>query len=156
MSKIRLLVLDVDGVLTDGKLYHGPDGQEWRSTHVRDGLGLKKLRQHGIQPMVISGRGPGGLDARLENLGVEPRYWGEDDKWPVLKAYLDDCGIAPEEVAMMGDDEPDLALMHKVGMALAPADALPAVRAYAHFVSPGHGGQGAVREAIEWLLEQQP
>lgn len=153
MSPIRLLVLDVDGVLTDGKLYLGPDGQEWRSTHVRDGLGLKKLARAGIQPVIISGRGPGGMDARYAQLGVEERHWGQENKWPVLEALLQRLKLGTDAVAVMGDDEPDLELMHRVRLGLCPADALPAVRARADFVAPSSGGQGAVREAAEWLLE---
>lgn len=154
--QIRLLILDVDGVLTDGKLYLGPNGEEWRSSHVRDGLGIKKLIRAGIVPLIISGRPAGGLDQRYANLGITERHWGFDDKWPILEKVMQNHGISADEVAVMGDDEPDLALMDNVAIGLCPADALPAVQLRADFVTPSKGGQGAVREAAEWLLEQRP
>lgn len=155
MSKtaIRLLILDVDGVLTDGKLYLGPNGEEWRSSHVRDGLGIKKLIKAGITPLIISGRPAGGLDQRFAKLGIEERHWGFDDKWPILEKVMAARQISAAETAVMGDDEPDLALMEKVAIGICPADALPAVQLRADFVTPSKGGQGAVREAAEWLLE---
>lgn len=152
-SKIRLLILDVDGVLTDGKLYLGPNGEEWRSSHVRDGLGIKKLIRAGIVPLIISGRPAGGLDQRFAQLGIEERHWGFDDKWPILEKVMQRRGIAADEVAVMGDDEPDLLIMEKVAIGLCPADAMPSVQLRADFVTPSKGGQGAVREAAEWLLE---
>ncbi|MEN8718993.1 MAG: HAD hydrolase family protein [Oceanococcaceae bacterium] len=153
MSAIRLLVLDVDGVLTDGKLYIGPDGQQWRSSHVRDGLGIKKLIAAGIEPVIISGRPAGGMAERMAALGIREQLWGHDDKWPALEPLLARRDITPAQVAAMGDDEPDLALMDRVGLGLCPADAIPAVRARADFIADSAGGQGAVREAAEWLLE---
>ncbi len=155
-SRIRLLILDVDGVLTDGKLYLGPNGEEWRSSHVRDGLGIKKLIRAGIEPLIISGRPAGGLDERYARLGITERHWGHDDKWPTLDKVLQQRGLSTDEVAVMGDDEPDLLLMEKVAIGLCPADAMPTVQLRADFVTPSNGGQGAVREAAEWLLEQRP
>lgn len=154
-SNIRLLILDVDGVLTDGKLYLGPNGDEWRSSHVRDGLGIKKLIRAGIVPLIISGRPAGGLDQRFVQLGIDERHWGFDDKWPILEKVMQRRGITVDQVAVMGDDEPDLLLMEKVAIGICPADAMPAVQLRADFVTQSMGGQGAVREAAEWLLEQR-
>ena len=108
MARIRLLILDVDGVLTDGKLYIGPDGQQWRTSHVRDGLGIKKLIRGGITPVVISGRPDGGMEPRMRALGVEECHWGQDDKCPILERILSERNIASSEVAAMGD----LSLIH--------------------------------------------
>ncbi len=152
LAALQLVIFDVDGVLTDGKLYLGPDGQEWRSTHVRDGLGLKSLRQAGLQTAVISGRGPGGLDQRLSQLGIEHRYFGQDDKLPLLEDLLRRLGIPAAASAMVGDDTPDLPLFAACGLSFCPADAHAQVRAAASWVAPSAGGQGAVREIADLIL----
>ena len=153
LARLQLVIFDVDGVITDGKLYLGPDGQEWRSTHVRDGLGLKSLGRAGLITAVISGRGPGGLEARLEALGVSQRYFGQDDKLPLLRELLDRLGIPAEQSAMVGDDTPDLPLLEACGVGFCPADAHPRVLAAADWIAPSAGGQGAVREIADLILE---
>ncbi len=152
LSTLKLVIFDVDGVLTDGKLYLGPDGQEWRSTHVRDGLGLKNLQHAGIVTAVISGRPAGGLAQRLRNLGVTHRYFGQDDKLPLFEELIAHLGISADQAAMVGDDTPDLPLFEVCGAAFCPADAHADVRAAADWVAPSLGGHGAVREISDLIL----
>ena len=155
LAALKLVIFDVDGVITDGKLYLGPDGQEWRSTHVRDGLGLKNLQRAGLTTAVISGRPAGGLGARLQNLGVSHRYFGQDDKLPLFKELLKRLNLRPEQAAMVGDDTPDLPLFKAAGLGFCPADAHTKVRAAADWVAPSAGGQGAVREIADLILNAQ-
>jgi 3-deoxy-D-manno-octulosonate 8-phosphate phosphatase (KDO 8-P phosphatase) len=152
-AKIRCAIFDIDGVITDGKLYLGPDGQEWKTTSVRDGLGLKQLLQAGVEVAVISGRPSPALLARLNGLGVQRVYLNADDKLPVYERLLNDLKLDDAECAVMGDDTPDLPLMQRAGLALTVADAHPRVRKAAHWVSHFDGGQGAVREACDLILE---
>ncbi len=146
LRRLRLVVFDVDGVITDGRIWHGADGAEWRCSSVRDGLGIKLLRGAGITPAIISGRPAGGLGDRLRNLGIEHLYFGNDDKLPLYRTLAHELGIADDEAAMMGDDLPDLALFEATGLGLCPSDAHPAVRAAAHWTSQFPGGGGAIRE----------
>ena len=152
LAALKLVIFDVDGVITDGKLYLGPDGQEWRSTHVRDGLGLKNLPAAGLTTAVISGRPAGGLARRLQALGVSHRYFGQDDKLPLFEELIAQLGIQAHEAAMVGDDTPDLPLFQACGLGFCPADAHQAVREAADWVAPSHGGQGAVREISDLIL----
>lgn len=154
-KKIRLVVLDVDGVLTDGGLYFGPEGEVQKRFHVRDGAGIKRLLAAGIEVAVISGRASAATQTRLAELGVS-RFWlGREDKWPVFEALLEDVGCDTAEVACMGDDLADAPLLDVAGIAAAPADAIDAVQARAHFVSKQTGGNGAVRELCDFLLAAQ-
>ncbi len=153
LARLQLVIFDVDGVLTDGRLYLGPDGQEWRSCSVRDGLGLKLLSRAGLHTAVISGRGPGGLEDRLDNLGVRHRYFGQDDKLPLLRELLARLQIPAECAAMVGDDTPDLPLFEACGLGFCPADAHASVLAAADWVAPSRGGSGAVREIADLILD---
>lgn len=153
LAGLRLMVFDVDGVLTDGKLYLGPDGQEWRSSHVRDGLGLKLLHQAGITTAVISGRPGGGLSGRLARLGVSRLHFGSDDKLPLFDSLLAELSLRPEQAGMVGDDTPDLPLIHACGAGFCPADAHPEVRAAVDWIAPSNGGHGAVREVTDLILQ---
>lgn len=152
LAALKLVIFDVDGVITDGKLYLGPDGSEWRSTHVRDGLGLKNLQAAGLITAVISGRASGGLGDRLQNLGVRYRYFSQDNKLPLFKELLDQLGLQAEQAAMVGDDTPDLPLIEACSLGFCPADAHPQVRAAADWIAPSAGGQGAVREISDLIL----
>lgn len=154
-ANTRLLLLDVDGVLTDGRLYRGPGGMELKAFHVRDGYGLKRLMGAGIQVGVISGRDSQATRERLEELGVEHVHLGVRDKTAALARVLQHTALAPHQAAFMGDDLPDLQVMQRVGLALTVADAHPGIRAIAHWVSSLDGGCGAVREACDWLLDQR-
>ncbi len=152
---IRLLVLDVDGVLTDGRLYFGPRGEALKVFHVRDGLGMVELQRAGVRIAVISGRRSPMVAARCRELGVGEVHQGVSDKLKVLKALLKRTGIAAAECACIGDDLPDLPLMRHVGRAFAVADAAPEVRDAAHAVTRLPGGAGAVREVCDRLRPRQ-
>jgi 3-deoxy-D-manno-octulosonate 8-phosphate phosphatase (KDO 8-P phosphatase) len=147
---IRLLLLDVDGVLTDGRLYYGPDGEALKAFDVKDGHGIVLLRDH-VQLGVISGRPGKASQRRLEELRFEHLVFGERDK---LAGYarLGHLGIPDAAVAYMGDDVNDVPLLRKVGLAAAPADARPEAREAAHFVASAPGGRGAVRELCDLIL----
>ena len=152
VGRIRLLVLDVDGVLTDGGLYYGPTGEEIKRFHVQDGLAIAAARQAGVQVAVISGRASASVTRRMAELGVVEVHQGVEDKAAALASLMTRLGLAPLQVAVMGDDLMDLPLMRQVGLALAPANAVSEVRKAAHWISRRRGGDGAVREAIEHLL----
>lgn len=149
---IRLLVLDVDGVLTDGRLYYDPRGEEGKVFHVRDGVALVEAQRAGLQVAVISGRASVAVSRRMAELGVHEVHQGVRDKMALLSDLLRRFRLTPEEVAYMGDDLPDLRLLKAVGLALTTANAVPEVRRVAHWVSRSPGGAGAVREAVEAIL----
>ena len=149
---IRLLVLDVDGVLTDGRLYFGPRGEALKVFHVRDGQGIVLLRRAGIEVAVISGRRSPMVSARCRELGVRHVYQGVDDKLTVLQRLLKRLKLELSDCACVGDDLPDLPLMRNVALAFAVADAAGAVRRRADRVTRLPGGAGAVREVCERLL----
>ena len=151
---IRLLALDVDGVLTDGTLHYGADGEVLKVFHVEDGLGLKLLHRLGIEVAVISGRSSPALAARLDDLGIRRRRLGVSDKVAALRDICDDDGWTLDETAFMGDDLVDLAAMRAAGYAIAPANAVADVRLVADFVTRRSGGQGAVRDACAHLAER--
>ena len=151
-ARIRCAIFDVDGILTDGKLYLGPDGTEWKAVSVRDGLGLKLLMKAGIEVAVISGRPSPAMRQRLNSLGVQRVYLDTEDKLPAYEKVLRDLGLEDEALAVMGDDVPDLVLMERAGLALTAADAHPDVLEAAHWVSRYTGGVGAVREACDLIL----
>jgi 3-deoxy-D-manno-octulosonate 8-phosphate phosphatase (KDO 8-P phosphatase) len=153
--RIRCVVFDVDGVMTDCKLYLGPDGSEWKAVNVRDGLGIKLLLRAGIEVGVISGRPSPAMRARLSGLGVRHIWLEVEDKLPAFEALLARLGLGAEQAAMMGDDLPDLPPMRSAGLALTVADAHPLARAAAHWVSSMPGGGGAVREAVDFILAAQ-
>lgn len=151
-AKVRLLVLDVDGVLTDGCLLYGPAGEEVKRFHVRDGFALVAARGAGLAVAVISGRASAAVTRRMAELGVDEVHQGVDDKRRCLDEVRTRLGIARGQVAAMGDDLPDLPLLREAGLALAPADAAAEIRRVAHWTSRHPGGRGAVREAVEMLL----
>jgi 3-deoxy-D-manno-octulosonate 8-phosphate phosphatase (KDO 8-P phosphatase) len=150
---VRLLVLDVDGVLTDGRLYYGARGETLKVFHVRDGLGLKRLAAGGVTVAVISGRRSGMTGRRCRELGIRHVFQGVDDKLAVFHRLRNRMGLAPDACACVGDDVPDVPLMREVGLAFAVADAHPEARGAAHVVTSLPGGQGAVREVCDYLLE---
>ncbi len=151
-SPIRLLVLDVDGTLTDGSILLGPDGQEWKRFCVRDGLGVVMWKRAGGMVAIITGRHSAALTHRARELGIDHVHQSASDKVRALDAVLAATGCAPEETVAIGDDLPDLALFRAVAFGMAPADAAPEVRAAARHVMRSSGGHGAVREAVELLL----
>lgn len=149
---IRLLILDVDGVLTDGRLIYGPTGEDTKVFYVRDGHAIVSARAAGLDIAVVSGRDSAAVTRRLVELGVREIHQGVPDKVALLPALCARHAVAPAQVAFMGDDLPDMPLLRRVGLALAPANAVGEVRRVADWVSRVPGGSGAVREAIEWLL----
>jgi len=149
---IRLLVLDVDGVLTDGRLYFGPRGEALKQFHVRDGLGIQQVAAAGITVAVVSGRRSKMTAARCRELGIRHVHQGAQDKAAQLERLCRRLGIAPSACACVGDDLPDVPLMRKVGLAFAVADAHPDARHAAHLVTRLPGGHGAVREVCDYLL----
>ena len=151
-ARVRLLVLDVDGVLTDGSLWFGADGEVMKPFHVRDGLGIKQLLAAGIEVAIISGRRHPAVDARMRDLGVKRVMQGVDDKRAALASLLVETGIEAAEAACLVDDVPDLPLLEGVGLPAAVADAHPAALAAARHVTQRPGGRGAVREFCDWLL----
>jgi len=152
-SRVRLLVLDVDGVLTDGGLFVSASGEEAKRFHVHDGLALVAARRAGLQIAVLSSRASAAVTRRMAELGVSEVHQGVADKAGALDALRERLGLAVAEVAMMGDDLQDLPAMARAGLALAPANAAAEVRRAAHWVARRRGGDGAVREAVEMLLK---
>jgi 3-deoxy-D-manno-octulosonate 8-phosphate phosphatase (KDO 8-P phosphatase) len=152
-ARVRLLVLDVDGVLTDGRLYYGPRGETLKVFHVRDGLGLKLIGAAGITAAVISGRRSGMTARRCRELGVRHLFQGVEDKLTAFERLRARLGIPASECACVGDDAPDVPLMREVGLSFAVADAHPQTRSAAHVITRLPGGGGAVREVCDYLLE---
>src|SRR4029077_14948950 len=149
---IQLLVLDVDGVLTDGRLYFGPRGEALKVFNVRDGYGIVQLRRAGLEFAVISGRRSRMVSARCRELGVRHLYQGVSDKLAVLQRLLARLKLPASACACVGDDLPDLPVMRSVALSFAVANAPPAVRRTADVVTRLPGGHGAVREVCDRLL----
>jgi 3-deoxy-D-manno-octulosonate 8-phosphate phosphatase (KDO 8-P phosphatase) len=151
-AAIRLLVLDVDGVLTDGRLYFGPRGEALKVFHVRDGYGIKELRRAGVAVAIISGRRSSMVRTRCRELGIAHLYQGAQDKLAVFKRLCARLRLPPSACACVGDDVPDLPLMRRVALSFAVADAHRAVRRAADVVTRLPGGGGAVREVCDRLI----
>jgi 3-deoxy-D-manno-octulosonate 8-phosphate phosphatase (KDO 8-P phosphatase) len=154
-AKIRLAAFDVDGTLTDGRLWYGEDGRETKVFHVHDGLGLKRLQANGIEVALITARISHPVALRAEELGIAHVYQGQGDKRGCLLELLDALHLSPEQVAFVGDDLPDLAPMRIAGLAVAVANAHPWVAEAAHWQTSQRGGEGAVREACDLILQAQ-
>jgi 3-deoxy-D-manno-octulosonate 8-phosphate phosphatase (KDO 8-P phosphatase) len=154
-AKIRLAVFDVDGTLTDGRLWYSVDGRETKVFHVHDGLGLKRLQANGVQVAIISARISHPVALRAEELGISHVYQGQRDKRACLQELLDALHLTPEQTAFVGDDLPDLPPMHIVGLAVAVANAHPWVAEAAHWQTTRSGGMGAAREACDLILHAQ-
>jgi 3-deoxy-D-manno-octulosonate 8-phosphate phosphatase (KDO 8-P phosphatase) len=150
---IELILLDVDGVLTDGSVIYADDGSELKRFHVRDGSGLKLWRAAGKRAAIVSGRKSGAVERRAAELGISPVLQGRDDKLAAFAEVLAATGLRPEQVCAVGDDLPDVPVLRRCGLAIAVADACEELRAVANYVTVAPGGRGAVREAIEWLLK---
>lgn len=150
--RVRLLIFDVDGVLTDGRLFVHADGSESKAFHVRDGLGIRRVQRAGIVCAIISGRRAESVVHRARELDIEHVYQGVGDKNRVLNDLLSELGLTPEQVAFVGDDIIDLSVMQRIGLAVAVADAEPEVLAGAHWRTSRRGGQGAAREVCELIL----
>lgn len=154
-AQIRLVVFDVDGVLTDGSLFLGDDGQEYKAFYSRDGHGMKMLMHTGVEIGVITGRSSEVVRLRMESLGVKHVYQGRMDKLPAFEDLLDKVGYGPEQVAYVGDDVMDLPVIRRVGLGVAVADAHPLVKQHSHWTTPSTGGHGAARDLCELIMEAQ-
>lgn len=153
LETIELLLLDVDGVLTAGEIIYGDSGEQFKIFNVKDGVGIRMLKAAGIQVGIVTGRSGEALRHRCRNLGIDLVFDGVRDKAQLLDQITARTGTAPQQMAFLGDDLPDLSIMAKVGLAVAVADAHEAVRAAAHMTTRAGGGRGAVREVCDALLK---
>jgi len=152
-GRIRLVIFDVDGVLTDGSLFVGDDGQEYKAFHSRDGHGIKMLQKHGVTVGIITGRTSRVVEHRMANLGISHVYQGRLEKLPAFEELIAALGVTPEQTAYVGDDVVDLPVMRRVGLAIAVQDAHPLVKRHSHWQTPSGGGRGAARDVCELLME---
>lgn len=149
---VKLLLLDVDGVLTNGQITYSTAGEELKSFHIHDGLAIKLLQQAGVQVGIITGRSSAMVTRRANELGITHLLQGREDKWVAMQGIQRELGLVDDEVAYMGDDLPDLAAIRHAGLGIAPANAAAVVREHADLVTALRGGEGAVREAGEFIL----
>lgn len=152
---IRLLILDVDGVLTSGVVYYGTQGIEMKGFHLHDGLGMKLLQQTGVAIAVISGKKSEAVARRLNELHIEYTYLGHDDKRPAYAELKQKLQLEDQQIAYMGDDLPDLPLLRRVGLAITVPQAPAIIRQHVDITTKNPGGQGAVREVCELIMEAQ-
>ncbi len=152
LRRVRLLVLDVDGVLTDGRLFYGPQGEQLKVFHVRDGHGIKQVAEAGITVAIISGRKSAAVLRRARGLGIRHVTQGASDKLAALRKLAKARGIALEDCICVGDDTPDAPILAAAGLGVAVADAHPDALAAADLVTTRAGGHGAVREVCDWLI----
>lgn len=153
--RVKLIAFDVDGVMTDGTLFLGDDGQEFKGFHSLDGHGLKMLKGSGVELAIITGRTSRVVEHRAANLGITHLYQGAHDKLDIYQQLLAKLGLPPEETAYMGDDVVDLPVMRRAGLAITVPAAPELVKAYSHYITGREAGRGAVREACEWLMRAQ-
>ncbi len=154
-AQIRLVIFDVDGVLTDGRLIIGDDGQEYKAFNTKDGHGMKMLRSTGVEIGIITGRTSNVVALRMEGLGIEHLYQGQQDKLPAYEELKAKLGLKDEQVAYVGDDVVDLPILCRVGLALTVADAHHLAKQHAHWQTEHNGGRGAAREVCELIMEAQ-
>jgi len=154
-SRVRLMVFDVDGVLTDGKLWYGPHGDTLKAFHVRDGMGLRLLAESGIALALLTSRRSEAVALRAAELRIEHVLQGSDPKHAPFAALLAQLGVPPDHAGYMGDDLVDLPVLRRCGFACAPAGAPEAVQRHAHYVTSTAAGAGAAREVCEFVLRAQ-
>ena len=152
---IKLAIFDVDGVLTDGRLYFLTDGSEFKTFNTLDGQGIKMLINSGVRTAIISGRSTPAVEKRANNLGIQHLYQGREDKLVVLDELLGELGLNYAQVAYLGDDLPDLPVIRRVGLGMAVVNAADFVRQHAHGVTEARGGEGAAREFCELIMRAQ-
>ena len=152
MGEIRCLCLDVDGVLTDGRVYIGDDGQPMRAFHIHDGFAIRAFQQVGGTVVIITGKRSNAVRVRADELGIQYCVQGSEDKLADLLRLLPKIGVELEQVAAVGDDLPDLPVLRRCGFPIAVANAVAEVKAAAQLITKRRGGEGAVREAVEHLL----
>ena len=154
-ASIKLLILDVDGVLTDGRITMNERGEEVKSFDVKDGLGLKMLMSTGVEVVIITGRKSMVVEHRAKELGIDEVWQGIKDKGALSRKIIEEKGLEKNEVCCIGDDLTDLAMFMEAGLRIAVADGVEEVREEADFVTKKKGGYGAVREACEWILKSK-
>lgn len=155
LRNIKLLICDIDGVFSDGRIYLGNAGEELKAFHTRDGFGIKALMNGGIEVAVMTGRSSNIVQNRMQALGVQHIYQGLEDKRVAYRDLMDTLQLATHEVAYIGDDVPDLELINMVGLGIAVQDAHPSIRQAAAYITSLPGGFGAVREVTDLLLLSQ-
>jgi 3-deoxy-D-manno-octulosonate 8-phosphate phosphatase (KDO 8-P phosphatase) len=154
-AQVKLVIFDVDGVLTDGSLYLGDDGQEYKAFHSQDGHGMVMLQNSGVQIAIITGRTSQVVATRMASLGISHLYQGQRDKRPAYAELKEKLGLADTDIAYVGDDVVDLPVMSQVGLAIAVQDAHAFTKQHAHWITPSAGGRGAAREVCELIMEAQ-
>ena len=152
---VRLVLFDVDGVLTDGGLFIDDHGGEYKIFHSRDGHGIKTLLRSGVEVGVISGRKTPAVARRMESLSIRHVFQGQEEKLPVFQALIDRLSLTPQQAAFVGDDIVDLPILRRAGLAVAVADAHPLVKRYVHWETPSRGGRGAARDVCDLVMHAQ-
>jgi 3-deoxy-D-manno-octulosonate 8-phosphate phosphatase (KDO 8-P phosphatase) len=152
-SQVRLVIFDVDGVLTDGRLFIGDDGQEYKAFNSKDGHGMRMLQDDGVEIGIITGRTSEVVNIRMASLGIRHVYQGRREKGPAYEELKRASGLSDEQVAYVGDDVVDLPVMRQVAFAIAVQDAHRLVKQHAHWITPSKGGRGAARDVCELILE---
>jgi 3-deoxy-D-manno-octulosonate 8-phosphate phosphatase (KDO 8-P phosphatase) len=155
MQNIKLLLLDVDGVMTDGGIYYSNSGDEFKKFNIQDGYGIRKLHQAGIKVGIITGRTSKIVEKRAQDLGITEVHQNLDNKLEAYESIKKKYNLIDAHIAYIGDDEFDLAVLKSAGFSAAPADALPVVKKQVHYVCSRGGGHGAVREVIDLILKYQ-
>ena len=154
-KKVKLIIFDVDGVLTDGGLYFSDEGMEFKRFNSLDGHGIKMLKNFGVEPAIITARESSNVKHRMNNLGIEHYYQGQSNKVEAFEDLLNKLNLSADEVAYMGDDVIDLPVMRKVGLPIAPNNAHELVKENSCVVTDKNGGYGALREACDFILKTQ-
>ncbi len=154
-ARVRLVIFDVDGVLTDGSLFLGDDGQEYKAFNSRDGHGMKMLQATGVEIGIITGRTSNVVETRMSGLGIKHLYQGQQEKLPAFEELLQKLSLTPEQVAYVGDDVVDLPILIRVGLAIAVQDAHNLVKQHSHWTTPNPGGRAAARDVCELIMQAQ-
>jgi len=154
-AKIKLVIFDVDGVLTDGSLYLGDDGLEYKAFNSKDGLGIRMLQQCDVVVGIITGRQSKVVEYRMKSLGIQHVYQGQVPKFPAYEKLIAEVGVSMAETAYVGDDVVDLPIMQKAGLSIAVQDCHPYILRYSHWQTPSVGGRGAGREVCEMIMQAQ-
>ena len=154
-QRVELIIFDVDGVLTDGSLFIGDDGQEYKAFNSKDGHGIRMLHDAGVQSAILTGRQSDVVAHRARDLGIDRVMQGHRDKRPAFAELLVQTGLSPDVIAYVGDDVVDLPVMTQVGLAIAVNDAHPMVKRHAHWTTAAKGGCGAAREVCEFLMQSR-
>ena len=154
-SKIKLVAFDVDGVLTDGSITYDENGVEYKTFNVKDGQGSVRITKSGVKTAIITARENGTVKHRFENLGMTKLYMGQKNKILAMEEMLKEYNLDFSEVAYMGDDLPDICILEKVALACCPNDAVEEVKGKSDYICKKNGGNGAVREFIEWLVKKE-